>query len=209
MAKPSYLPDEVTTYWDPDKGAVVTPPFYGEILQVAGAQWVQIDSHQAVSGNQVWVDAPPGIIIIPKAEDSMLCIDFYSGMYYGLANALESELLYRTAPSKESTEWSSWTNIVTSTKGTYAYTGDQEAGALNTFRGTDGTAGYYGLTYHAVSWTPYLARYWWDHNQTLGTKIQLKTRHRNTSLNVTNYIAHYGIPTNYRVEEIGLLPDGS
>ena len=31
MAKPSYLPDEVTTYWDPDEGRVVQPA--GSVLQ--------------------------------------------------------------------------------------------------------------------------------------------------------------------------------
>lgn len=32
MAKPSYLPDEVTTYWDPDLGRVVQPA--GNVLQI-------------------------------------------------------------------------------------------------------------------------------------------------------------------------------
>jgi len=37
MAKPSYLPAEVTTYWDPDEGRVVQPA--GSILQVQHFQY--------------------------------------------------------------------------------------------------------------------------------------------------------------------------
>jgi len=54
MAKPSYLPDEVTTYWDPDEGRLIQPA--GRVLQVkqtvfrdtwdgggSGTTWYHVD----------------------------------------------------------------------------------------------------------------------------------------------------------------------
>lgn len=75
MAKPSYLPDEVTTYWDPDEGRVVQPP--GAILEyltspcngrtVGAYTWPNVTStlaltttYQDVTGSSISYTPPTG-----------------------------------------------------------------------------------------------------------------------------------------------------
>ena len=75
MAKPSYLPAEVTTYWDPDEGRVVQPP--GAILEyltspcngrtVGAYTWPNVTStlaltttYQDVTGSVISYTPPTG-----------------------------------------------------------------------------------------------------------------------------------------------------
>jgi hypothetical protein len=75
MAKPSYLPAEVTTYWDPDEGRVVQPP--GAILEyltspcngrtVGAYTWPNVTStlaltttYQDVTGSSISYTPPTG-----------------------------------------------------------------------------------------------------------------------------------------------------
>jgi len=85
MAKPSYLPDEVTTYyWDPDEERVVQPP--GTVLQVVN--FVTSDKGSvSVTTADTTLNPDVAITVTPKASGSHFLIQARWGgeYYYGTA----------------------------------------------------------------------------------------------------------------------------
>jgi hypothetical protein len=71
MAKPSYLPAEVTTYWDPDEGRVVQPA--GRVLQVK--QTVFKSTWDGGGDGTVWYHVPGlDCTITPESTSSKVLI---------------------------------------------------------------------------------------------------------------------------------------
>jgi len=76
MAKPSYLPPEVTTYWDPDEGRLVQPP--GTVLQIVHGKLSSTFTATGAAGTFPLDNyfVLPGIeaTITPKASNSKILI---------------------------------------------------------------------------------------------------------------------------------------
>ena len=81
MAKPSYLPDEVTTYWDPDEGRVVQPA--GSVLQKQHAKMTGV---QTISQSWVFTKITSlDVIITPISSTSHFLLEAHinhSSSYY-------------------------------------------------------------------------------------------------------------------------------
>ena len=69
MAKPSYLPAEVTTYWDPDEGRVVQPA--GSILQVRYFQYTSANL-PALAANTDTLLSNVQVNITPQSSTSII-----------------------------------------------------------------------------------------------------------------------------------------
>jgi hypothetical protein len=71
MAKPSYLPAEVTTYWDPDEGRVVYPG--GHVIQCQNT-YVVDPSDQALAANTTYDITGMSVNITPSSSTSKIIL---------------------------------------------------------------------------------------------------------------------------------------
>ena len=107
MAKPSYLPEEVTTYWDPDEGRVVQPA--GTVLQV---QHVYRTGTQTISQSWGFTKLSGlAVTITPKSSSSYFLLEAvinHSAGYYSTGfrfyknDVLIDSLLGNTSGSRTS-----------------------------------------------------------------------------------------------------------
>ena len=72
MAKPSYLPAEVTTYWDPDEGRVIQPP--GTVLQAVQTSTGDTWASGGANGTTWYNISVLNTNITPKSATSKILI---------------------------------------------------------------------------------------------------------------------------------------
>ena len=102
MAKPSYLPDEVTTYWDPDEGRVVQPA--GTILQIQYTQYDTIFSQSLTADTDTALNNLT-VNITPSSTTSIILLQTHMFFEFGLDNNIwdHTWFFYRNSTKLAST----------------------------------------------------------------------------------------------------------
>lgn len=153
-----------------DADSFVQPGYSGQVLQVQAVQ-AQASGH-IIAAFTSWASLPLTIDITVRSGSSSNEVRFRSGMQYGLANILITNLLFSTDGGASYTELTP--------NPTYTY----------------------NWMYNNLGWQPVENIFLHTHGQPAGTTIRYLLRFRNYSSTSTNYLVHDTMGYGWRVTEI-------